>query len=213
MRLLGPCAIWALAAVVGLEGEGIVLLQLTVQLLPGADQALSRGLVHHHSVEGDVLPMDFKSTNLTWKRGVKAAPLEGLSPTALGRRPFSVRSPPRNASHPPHPCSQRNDNSSQGEESKDTTVPGEWGFSTEQRGLVWKAALGIQSCRGTEKERREWGAKREIKGGIDRHFTGDLQRGLGKVSHSQTAEAGHQHTVPSSLGWTRERRLKCTTRC
>lgn len=160
MRLLGPCAIWALAAVVGLEGEGIVLLQLAVQLFPGADQALSRGLVHHHSVEGDVLPMDFKSTNLTWKRGVKAAPLEGLSPTALGRRPFSVHSPPRNASHPPHPCSQRNDNSSQGEESKDTTVPGKWGLV--QSSTVWSGRRHLASNHaGVQRKKGESGGKRE----------------------------------------------------
>ena len=66
---IGP--VWPLPAVIGLDGERVILLQLTVQLLCGTNDPLASGFIHHHCVKGHILSMNLKSTNLTW--GVKAA--------------------------------------------------------------------------------------------------------------------------------------------
>lgn len=63
----GICSIWSPATVVGLDGEGVVLLQLTVQLLLGADYSLTSGFIHHHCFKGNILPVDLKSTDLTYR--------------------------------------------------------------------------------------------------------------------------------------------------
>lgn len=60
---VGP--IRTLSTVVGLNSEGVLLLQLTVQLVFGPDHPLSSGLVQDHCLEGDVLPMDPEAAYLT----------------------------------------------------------------------------------------------------------------------------------------------------
>lgn len=67
MRLFHVGPIWSLPAVVGLDGERVVFLKLTVQFLFGANDSLASGLIHDHCVKGDILPVNFKSTNLTCK--------------------------------------------------------------------------------------------------------------------------------------------------
>lgn len=57
-------SIWALSTVVGLEDEGVLLLQLTVQLVLGPDHPLASGLVQDHRFEGDVLPVDPEAADL-----------------------------------------------------------------------------------------------------------------------------------------------------
>lgn len=87
VRFFHTRAVRSLPAVVGLDGEGVVFLKLTVQFLFGADYPLTRGLIHYHSIKRDILPVDFKATNLTW--GVKQNRLVCL--------PLNL---PHNALHP-----------------------------------------------------------------------------------------------------------------
>lgn len=54
-----------LSTVIGLDGEGVLLLQLAVQLVLGPDDPLTSGLVKDHCLEGDILPMDPEAANLT----------------------------------------------------------------------------------------------------------------------------------------------------
>lgn len=58
-------AIRTLSAVVGLDGESVLLLQLAIQLLFGADDALAGGLVQNHSLEGNILPVNPEAANFT----------------------------------------------------------------------------------------------------------------------------------------------------
>lgn len=58
-------AIRTLSAVVGLDGESVLLLQLAIQLLFGADDPLAGGLVQNHSLEGNILPVDPEAANFT----------------------------------------------------------------------------------------------------------------------------------------------------
>lgn len=58
-------AVGSLSTVVGLDGEGVLLLQLTVQLVLGPDDSLASGLVQDHRLEGDILPVDPEAANLT----------------------------------------------------------------------------------------------------------------------------------------------------
>lgn len=62
--LLHVGSVGALSTVVGLDGEGVLLLQLTVQLVLGPDHPLAGGLVQHHRLEGDVLPVDPEAADL-----------------------------------------------------------------------------------------------------------------------------------------------------
>lgn len=62
-RLLGPRA-----TVVGLDDERVLLLQFTVDGAPGAEPALSRRLVEHHSLEGQLLAMDLECTDFPCRR-------------------------------------------------------------------------------------------------------------------------------------------------
>ena len=64
MGLLHVGSVGALPAVVGLDGEGVLLLQLTVQLVLGADHPLAGGLVQHHRLEGHALPVDPEAADL-----------------------------------------------------------------------------------------------------------------------------------------------------
>ena len=64
MGLLHVGSIRALSTVVGLQGEGVLLLQLAVQRALGADHPLARGLVQHHRLEGHVLPVDPEAADL-----------------------------------------------------------------------------------------------------------------------------------------------------
>lgn len=57
-RLPGPGA-----TVVGLDDEGVLLLQLAVDGALGAEPALSRCLIEHHGLEGQLLAMDLERTN------------------------------------------------------------------------------------------------------------------------------------------------------
>lgn len=84
VRLLGAgAAVGRPAAVVGLDGERVVLLQLAVQLLFGADEPLARGLIHHHGLKGHALPVDLKPTDLTWGgKQRRSAPLPPNRPQA-----------------------------------------------------------------------------------------------------------------------------------
>lgn len=68
MGLLHVGSIGALATVVGLDGEGVLLLQFAVQLVLGTDDSLACGLVQHHCLEGDILSMDPEATDLSWVR-------------------------------------------------------------------------------------------------------------------------------------------------
>ncbi len=58
-------AIGPLSTVVGLDSEGVFLLQLAVQLVLGPDDPLASGLVQDHCLEGDILPVDPEAANLT----------------------------------------------------------------------------------------------------------------------------------------------------
>ena len=68
MGLLHVSSIRTLATVVGLDGEGVLLLQLAVQLVLGPNDPLARGLVQHHRLEGDILAVDPEATDLSWVR-------------------------------------------------------------------------------------------------------------------------------------------------
>lgn len=65
VRLLHVGPVGSLSAVVGLDGESVLLLQLAIQLLLGPDDALAGGLVQHHGLEGDILPVDPEAANFT----------------------------------------------------------------------------------------------------------------------------------------------------
>lgn len=65
VRFLHVGAIRTLPAVVCLDGEGVLFLQLTVQLVLGPDDALASGLVQDHCLEGDILSVDPEAANLT----------------------------------------------------------------------------------------------------------------------------------------------------
>lgn len=65
VRLLHVGTVGSLSAVVGLDGESVLLLQLAIQLLFGPDDALAGGLVQHHGLEGDILPVDPEAANFT----------------------------------------------------------------------------------------------------------------------------------------------------
>lgn len=58
-------AIGTLPAVVCLDGERVLLLQLAVQLVLGPDDPLTSGLVQDHCLEGDILPVDPEAANFT----------------------------------------------------------------------------------------------------------------------------------------------------
>lgn len=58
-------AIRTFSTVVGLDGEGVLLLQLAVQLVLGTDDPLSSGLVQDHCLKGNILPVDPEAANLT----------------------------------------------------------------------------------------------------------------------------------------------------
>lgn len=71
MRLLGVGPIWPLSTVVGLDGEAVLPLALTVQGLLGPHQTLSRGTVQNHRLKlgraratGAIV--NLKPTDLTW---------------------------------------------------------------------------------------------------------------------------------------------------
>lgn len=57
--------IGTLTTVICLDCEGVLLLQLTVQLVLSPDDPLASGLVQDHCLEGDILPMDPEAANLT----------------------------------------------------------------------------------------------------------------------------------------------------
>lgn len=65
MGFLHVGTIRTLSTVVRLDGEGVLLLQLTVQLVLGSDDPLASGLVQDHCLKGDILPVDPEATNLT----------------------------------------------------------------------------------------------------------------------------------------------------
>lgn len=65
VRFLPVCSTWSWSTVIGLDDEGVFLLQLTVNRTPRSKPTFSRCLVQHNSLEGHFLPMDFKSTNFT----------------------------------------------------------------------------------------------------------------------------------------------------
>lgn len=83
----GP--VWPLPTVIGLDGERVVLLQLTVQLLCGANDPLASGFIHHHCVKGHILSVNLKSTNLTW--GVKVAWVRISATQTQGALPSSPK--------------------------------------------------------------------------------------------------------------------------
>lgn len=58
-------SIRTLSTVIGLDGEGMLLLQLAVQLVFGPDDPLASGLVQNHCLKGDILPVDPEAANLT----------------------------------------------------------------------------------------------------------------------------------------------------
>lgn len=65
MGFLHVGSVGTFSTVVGLDGEGVLLLQLTVQLVLGPDDPLPSGLVQDHCLEGDILPVDPEAANLT----------------------------------------------------------------------------------------------------------------------------------------------------
>ena len=54
-----------LSTVICLDSKGVLLLQLTIQLVLGPDDTLASGLVQDHCLKGDILPMDPEAANLT----------------------------------------------------------------------------------------------------------------------------------------------------
>lgn len=68
VRFLHVGAIRSLSTVVSLDGEGVFLLQLAVQLVFSPDDPLTSGLVQDHCLKGDILPVDPEAANLTWTR-------------------------------------------------------------------------------------------------------------------------------------------------
>lgn len=65
MRLLHVGPIRTLSTVVCLDGECVLLLQLTIHLVFCSDDSLSSGLVQDHSLEGNILSVDPEATDLT----------------------------------------------------------------------------------------------------------------------------------------------------
>lgn len=65
MRLLHVGAIRTLSTVVCLDGERVLLLQLTIHLVLCPDDSLSSGLVQDHGLEGNILSVDPEATDLT----------------------------------------------------------------------------------------------------------------------------------------------------
>lgn len=78
--LLGVGPIGALATIVGLDGEGVLLLGLAVHWLLGPDQSFSRRFVQDHSLKGHPRPMEPEATDLTWPRWVGRRLLHHLQP-------------------------------------------------------------------------------------------------------------------------------------
>lgn len=65
---LHVAAIRSLSTVVGLDGESVLLLQLTVQFILGPDHTLPGGLIQHHCLERHVLPVNPEAADLPCKR-------------------------------------------------------------------------------------------------------------------------------------------------
>lgn len=65
VRFLHVGPIGTLPTVVCLDGERVLLLQLTIHLVFGPDDSLSSGLVQDHGLEGNILPVDPEATDLT----------------------------------------------------------------------------------------------------------------------------------------------------
>lgn len=65
VRLLHVGAIRTLSTVVRLDGERVLLLQLTIHLVFCPDDSLSSGLVQDHGLEGNILSVDPEATDLT----------------------------------------------------------------------------------------------------------------------------------------------------
>lgn len=65
MGFLHVGTIRTLSTVVGLDGESVLLLKLTVQLVLGTEDPLTSGLVQDHCLKGDILPVDPEPANLT----------------------------------------------------------------------------------------------------------------------------------------------------
>ena len=51
----------------GLDDEGVLLLQLTVHQAPGPQLALARRAVQHHRLERGLQPMDVEGADLPWR--------------------------------------------------------------------------------------------------------------------------------------------------
>lgn len=62
--LFALCAPGARAAVVGLDDEGVFLLQLAVHQATGPQLALTRRTVQHHRLERSLQPVDVECTDL-----------------------------------------------------------------------------------------------------------------------------------------------------
>lgn len=65
VRFLHVGPVGTLSAVVCLDGERVLLLQLTVHLVFCPDDSLSGGLVQDHGLEGNILSVDPEATDLT----------------------------------------------------------------------------------------------------------------------------------------------------
>lgn len=59
----------ARAAVVSLDDEGVLLLQLAVHEATGPELTLARRTVQHHRLEGGLQPVDVERTDLPWRPG------------------------------------------------------------------------------------------------------------------------------------------------
>lgn len=66
--LLPGCLLGSHTTVIGLDDECVLLLQLTVNGTLGTEPALSRCLIQHHSLKGQLLPMDLECTDFPCRR-------------------------------------------------------------------------------------------------------------------------------------------------
>lgn len=152
------CSIWSLPTVVGLDGERVVLLQLTVKLFLRAYYSLTSGFIHYHCFKGNILPVDFKSTNLTY-RVKDRLELVNMMIHFKNKWPNILQ---------PGVC--------EGLWTKQEHCALKWvnsgNFSKKKQTSAFQATclLCIHSCRSTKEKKRN----------VDRHFTGVLETALGQ---------------------------------
>lgn len=80
VRFLHVGSVGSLSTVVGLDGERVLFLKLTVQLVLGPDHSFACGLVQHHCLERNILAVNTEAANLPWTRGEKGETIAQFRP-------------------------------------------------------------------------------------------------------------------------------------